>query len=56
MAVTLEMMSNSSRSSPVLTNHLPIDQGGRTSCSDPKEFEINYSDLAAVDIRLKLVI
>jgi hypothetical protein len=40
MAVTLQMMSNSRRSSPVINAPLPIDQEGRRYCSNRREFEI----------------
>jgi hypothetical protein len=30
MTLTLQMMSNSCRSSPVINTHLPIDQAGRS--------------------------
>jgi hypothetical protein len=40
MTVTLRMMSNNRRSSPVINAHLPIDKAGRNYCSDRRKFEI----------------
>jgi hypothetical protein len=40
IAVTLQMMSNSRRSSPVINAHLPVDQAGGRYCFDRREFEI----------------
>jgi hypothetical protein len=37
MTVTLQMMSNSRRSSPVINAHLPIDQAGGSYCSDHRK-------------------
>jgi hypothetical protein len=37
MTVTLRMMSNSRRSSPVIDAHLPIDQAGGSYCSDRRK-------------------
>jgi hypothetical protein len=37
MTVTLQMMSNSRRSSLVINVHLPIDQAGRSYCFDRKK-------------------
>jgi hypothetical protein len=39
MTVTLLMMSNSRRSSPVINSHLPIDQAGGSYCSDRRELK-----------------
>jgi hypothetical protein len=36
MTVTLRMMSNSRRSSPVINAHLPIDQAGGSYCFNLK--------------------
>jgi hypothetical protein len=36
--VTLQMMSNSRRSSPVINARLPIDQAGGSYCSDRRKF------------------
>jgi hypothetical protein len=37
MTVTLQMMSNIRRSSPVINAHLPIDQAGGSYCSDHRK-------------------
>jgi hypothetical protein len=39
LTITLRMMSNSRRFSPVINAHLPIDQAGGSYCSDCKNFE-----------------
>jgi hypothetical protein len=39
MTVTLQMMSNNRRSSPVINAHLLIDQAGGSYSSDRRKFE-----------------
>jgi hypothetical protein len=46
------MISDSRRSSPVITAHLAIDQVGGRYCSDYREIEI----VTAADVKFELVI
>jgi hypothetical protein len=39
MTVTLRMISNNRRSSPVITADLPINQAGVSYCSDRRKFD-----------------
>ncbi len=40
LTVALQMISNSHRSSPLITDHLPIDLAGGRYCPNRRDFEI----------------
>ncbi len=52
MKVTLRMMSNRRRSSPVINAHMLIGQAGGSYCSDSKEFERMTEIIQKVILRL----
>jgi hypothetical protein len=56
MTVTLRMMSNSHRSSPVINAHLPIDQAGISYYSDRRKCLKNGGDHPISNIKLEFFI